>query len=63
VGVDVRVDVDVVVAIDGAVDVRATFVVDVDGFDKGGAHVHGAVFDNDQVNVNAHVDVHLLRAA
>jgi hypothetical protein len=55
----VIVDVVVVVAFDGAVDLSATLVVDVDGpstaVDKDGAHVHGAVFDNDHVNVHVKV--------
>jgi hypothetical protein len=53
----------VVVDDDGALDVSATFVFDVDfdDEDKGGVKVHGAVFDNDHVNgnVNLNVDVDL----
>jgi hypothetical protein len=33
---------------------RPRWIVDVK--DKGGAHVHGAVFDNDHVKGNAHVN-------
>jgi hypothetical protein len=46
-----------VVVVDGAVDLIATLVVVDDGCDKGGAHVHGAVFDNEQVKVDDHGDV------
>ena len=47
--------------VDGALDLRATFVIDADGRAgvhgvnaKGGAHVHGAVYDQ----VNDHVNDH-----
>ena len=49
------VDVDLVV--DSAVDMSATFVADVDVGDKGGAHVHGAVDDQVDVDVKVKVNV------
>jgi len=55
--VDVVVEVNVVLA--GAVDLSATAVGSrrrrvghvIEPIDNGGPHVHGAVFDDDQVNV------------
>ncbi|HKE20640.1 MAG TPA: hypothetical protein VKB80_37455 [Kofleriaceae bacterium] len=51
----------VVVVVDGAVDVSATFVDDVDHAiapvnHNGGAHVHGAVDDNVCDHVSDHVE-------
>jgi hypothetical protein len=59
----------VVVVLDGAVDLSATAVDDavdmstlsarsmvVDDIDKGGAHVHGAVKDHDDVDVSSLMD-------
>jgi hypothetical protein len=51
---NVDIDVDGVAVEDGAVDLSATFVVDV--FDNVGPHVHGAVFDSDPVDVHVNLD-------